>query len=94
MYYEVIFDVETKKLFSNIEGFDPGLLGVSIVSVYSRTLDENFHETSGQMQSFWEKDINDMWPLFQSADRIIGFNSINFLSCLSLNSGVVPIVFN
>ena len=78
MYTEVFFDVETKKLFGDIEGFDPGDLGVSIVSVYSRKLDENFNEVEGKMQSFWEKDFEHMWPIFQEADRIIGYNSIGF----------------
>ena len=78
MYNEVFFDVETKKLFGDIEGDDPGDLGVSIVSVYSRKLDENFNEVEGKMQSFWEKDFEHMWPIFQEADRIIGYNSIGF----------------
>lgn len=78
MYNEVIFDVETKKLFSDIAGDDPGDLGVSIVSVYSRTIDDNLREIEGKMQSFWEKEFDKMWPLFQEADRIIGFNTLGF----------------
>lgn len=77
-YFEVIFDCETKKFFDEIQGFDPSKLGVSIVSVYSRTLDENFNEIEGKMNSFWEEDFNDMFKLFDRADRIIGFNSIGF----------------
>lgn len=78
MYTEVIFDCETKKLFSDVERDDPGLLGVSIVSVYSRMLDKNFNEVEGKMESFWEADFDTMWPIFQNADRIIGFNSLGF----------------
>jgi len=77
-YFEVIFDTETKKFFEDIEGYDPGKLGVSITSVYSRTLDENLKEVEGKMQSFWEKDFGEMFKLFEKADRIIGFNSISF----------------
>lgn len=77
-YFEVIFDCETKKFFDEIQGFDPSKLGVSIVSVYSRTLDENFNEIEGKMNSFWEEDFDDMFKLFDRADRIIGFNSIGF----------------
>lgn len=77
MHSEVFFDVETKKLFGDIEGFNPGDLGVSIVSVYSRKLDENLRQTEGRMQSFWEDEFKNMWPIFQEADRIIGYNSIN-----------------
>jgi hypothetical protein len=85
MKTEVFFDVETKKLFSDIEGDDPGDLGVSIVSVYSRTIDESkienglaLSEVKGKMESFWEEDFDKMWPIFQAADRLIGFNSIHF----------------
>jgi DEAD/DEAH box helicase domain-containing protein len=78
MHIEVIFDLETKKVFSEIEGRDPGDLGVSLVSVYSRKIDDEMKEKDGKMQSFWEKDFDRMWPIFQEADRIIGFNSLNF----------------
>lgn len=78
MYSEVFFDVETKKLFGDIEGDDPGDLGVSIVSVYSRKINDDLNETEGKMQSFWETDFDRMWLIFQEADRIIGYNSIGF----------------
>jgi len=70
--FEVFWDVETKSWFDETGGNDPGELGVSIVSVYWR--DEN----ESRMQSFWEKDFAKMWPIFQEADRIIGYNSLGF----------------
>ncbi len=78
MYSEVIFDVETKKLFSDIVGTDPGDLGVSIVSLYRRKVDSNQKEVEGEILSFWEQDFAKMWSIFNSADRIIGYNSIGF----------------
>ena len=78
MINEVIFDLETKKLFSDIIGNDPGNLGVSVVSIYTRKLDENLNEFDGEMLSFWEGDFDNMWPYFQNANRIIGFNSLGF----------------
>ncbi len=75
---EIFFDVETKKLFSEIEREDPGLLGVSIVSVYERTIDGDSNEINGKIMSFWEKDFSQMFNLFSEADRIIGFNTIGF----------------
>ncbi len=77
-HFEVIFDTETKKFFSEATGYDASKLGVSITSVYSRTLDENLKEIEGKMESFWEKDFDRMFKLFEQADRIIGFNSIGF----------------
>src|SRR4030042_1723397 len=78
MYREVFFDVETKKLFGDVAENDPALLGVSVVSVYSRTIDEDLKETEGKIQSFWENEFDNMWPIFQESDRIIGFNSLGF----------------
>jgi DEAD/DEAH box helicase domain-containing protein len=77
-FTEVFFDVETKKIFADIPDFDPAKLGVSIVAVYKRIVDENQNEIEGSMQSFWEEDFDRMWPIFSEAKRIIGFNSLRF----------------
>lgn len=78
MVTEVIFDIETKKIFDDIKGDNPADLGISIVSVYRRFVDEKGKETEGEMNSFWEENFAKMWPLFTDADRIIGFNSLHF----------------
>lgn len=78
MFTEVFFDVETKKLFSDIETQNPADLGVSIVSVYSRNVDDKNNESDGRMQSFWEADFPKMWPVFMNAKRVIGYNSLKF----------------
>ena len=76
--FEVIFDIETKSFFDETGNSDPSRLGVSIVSVYIREVDDNFREISAQMTSFWESQLPDMWSLFRKADRIIGFNTLGF----------------
>lgn len=84
MIIELFFDVETQKLFSDIPNDDPGLLGVSVVSLYRRELDAQLHEQTGEMKSFWHPDahltpiIDELWEWFLRADRIIGFNSKKF----------------
>lgn len=78
MINEVFFDVETKKLFNEITTNDPGDLGVSIVSLFERKLDENLKEVESNLLSFWEGDFDRIWPIFQKANRIIGYNSVNF----------------
>lgn len=79
MINEVIFDIETKKLFDQIaDRRDLGLLGVSIVSAYRRKLDENLNEVEGEMKSFYETELSELWEWFGRADRIIGFNSLGF----------------
>lgn len=75
---EVFFDVETKKLFHEVESKDPALLGVSIVSVYTREIDGNQQEVKGELNSYWEKDFEQLWKVLHDADRVIGFNSIGF----------------
>lgn len=76
--WEVIFDCETKKFFDEVKESDPSILGVSVVSLYKREIDKNFNEVRGEMLSFWEDGFRGMWPIFEKADRIIGFNSISF----------------
>jgi DEAD/DEAH box helicase domain-containing protein len=78
MLNEVIFDLETKSFFVEDGKFDPSKFGVSVVSLYTRKLDENFKEVEGEMRSYWEEEFAQMWPVFQAADRIIGFNSLGF----------------
>jgi len=78
MVTEIIFDIETKKIFDDIEGNDPADLGISIVSAYKRQLNDKFEEVEGKIESFFEEDFGEMWPFFANADRIIGFNSIHF----------------
>ena len=78
MITEVIFDIETKRLFSEVEGNEPSLLGVSIVGAYIRQVDEQQHEISGELRSFWEEDLPAFWEIAKSAKRIIGFNTVKF----------------
>jgi DEAD/DEAH box helicase domain-containing protein len=78
MFFEVIFDLETKRFFDETGTNDPADLGVSIVSLYSRSLDESFVETEGRMASFFEKDFGKMWEIFAKANRVVGFNSLHF----------------
>jgi DEAD/DEAH box helicase domain-containing protein len=75
---EVIFDIETKKFFDEIDARRPEDLGISIVSAYRREVDKDFKELSGEMKSFWEADFDQMWSWFEEADRIIGYNSLGF----------------
>ena len=78
MAWELFWDVETKSWFGDTGSRDPGGLGVSVVSVYYRKLDDNFNEVEGKISSFWEKDFDGMWKLFREVDRAIGFNSLQF----------------
>lgn len=84
MVFELFFDVETQKLFSDITSDDPADLGISVVSVYTRFVDDSQKEVEGEIKSFWHPEaglapnLTVMWDLFERADRIIGFNSKKF----------------
>lgn len=73
---EVIFDLETQRFFDEVS--DPTQFGVSVLSLYTRTLDESLNEISGQMISFFEEDVLKSFEYFKNANRIIGFNSKRF----------------
>jgi DEAD/DEAH box helicase domain-containing protein len=78
MIDEIIFDCETKKLFSEINTTDPADLGISICSLYVRRVNDLQEEIEGTMMSFWESELGNMWEYFRKAKRIIGFNSLKF----------------
>ena len=78
MIDEIIFDLETQKLFEDINFGSAKDLGVSVVCLYKRTLNSNYQEINGQMYTFWSDDLSAMWPLFTNVKRVIGFNSIDF----------------
>jgi len=71
---QVILDVETKKTFDEVGGFFPDRLGISFVGVCVR---ENFGE-AGEMMSFFEKDLKDLFPILERADVVVGYNVDNF----------------
>lgn len=71
---QVILDVETKKTFDEVGGFFPEKLGISFVGVCIR---EGF-TGKGEMRSYFEKDLPDLFPLLEKADVVIGFNIDNF----------------
>jgi DEAD/DEAH box helicase domain-containing protein len=75
---QLIFDVETQKTFDEVGGFYPEKLGISFVGAIERN---GFPEEVGvneQYHRFFEKDLENFWPLLESADVVIGFNSNGF----------------
>lgn len=66
----LVFDIETKNIFSDVGSNDPVALDISVVSIYN--------SVDNSMQSFLEKDFPKMWSLFENTDAIIGYNSEHF----------------
>lgn len=69
----VVFDVETKKAFDEVGGFYPEKLGVSVAGVWYGE-----EKTLGTLKAYREDEFGEMFKIFESADRIVGFNSIDF----------------
>lgn len=63
----ITFDIETIGTFQ--QG-DWSQLEVSVVGVYD--------SQSKKLTSYIEEEFKDMWPLFESADFLVGFNSEHF----------------
>jgi DEAD/DEAH box helicase domain-containing protein len=75
---QLIFDVETKKTFDQVGGYLPDKLGISFVGVIVRNgLPE---EGGGQETRYelFEKDLDQLWSLLETADVIVGYNSDGF----------------
>ena len=75
---QLFFDVETQNTFDDVGGFHPEKLGVSFVGAIVR---DGFPEEGGGIETyhrFFESDLNSFWPLLESADVIIGYNSNGF----------------
>jgi len=71
---QVILDVETKQTFGDVGGFFPDRLGVSFVGASVRT---RFGE-KGEMYSFFENDLDKLFPLLEKADVLVGYNIDGF----------------
>jgi len=66
----IVFDIETKNVFSDVGSTNPRDLDISVVSIYEKR--------TGGVKSFLEKDFGSMWPIFEGADLIVGYNSEHF----------------
>lgn len=70
----VFLDVETQKSFEEVGGYLPAQLGVSFVGVCIR----DGYSGTGEMQGFFERDLQKLWPVLETADVIVGFNITDF----------------
>lgn len=65
----IVFDVETQKVFQEVDG-ETDKLRVSVVGIY------NYEDNS--YKSYFEKDLPKLFPLFEKASLLIGFNIKKF----------------
>ncbi len=65
MSREVVFDIETIGDIRNL-----ATMKVTVVSIYEYEHDK--------YRSFEEHELKDLWPIFEKAERLIGYNSEHF----------------
>lgn len=67
---KLVFDIETRNTFEDVGKADPALLDISIVCVYDCESDK--------YTSYLVEELPKLWPLIESAEMLIGFNSDHF----------------
>jgi len=67
---KIVFDIETRNIFSDVGSSDPVALDLSLVGVYDSETDS--------YTSYLEEELHKLWPIIERADMLIGFNSDHF----------------
>ncbi len=67
---KVVFDIETTNFFTDTGSSDPASLDMSCVCIYDYDTDKYY--------SFTKENLKDLWPIFEKADMLIGYNSDHF----------------
>lgn len=67
---KIVLDVETKNFFPDVGKNEPALLDIALVAIHD--------SHSDQYSSFLEQDLHKLWPVLETADMLIGFNSDHF----------------
>lgn len=66
----VVFDLETQNIFADVGGNDPALLDISVAGAYDSATDTYHTVTVDKLDT--------LWPLFEHADALVGYNSNHF----------------
>ncbi len=66
----IVFDLETQNLFDDVARRDPTLLSISVASAYDSETD-TYHTVA-------HDELSSLWPLFEKADALVGYNSNYF----------------
>jgi hypothetical protein len=67
---KIVFDIETRNIFSDVGSSDPAALDISLVGVYDSETDS--------YSSYLQEELGQLWPILERADMLIGFNSDHF----------------
>lgn len=67
---KIVFDIESRNVFSDVGSSDPRDLDLSLIAIYDSE-DDQYH-------SYLQEELKDLWPRIERADILIGFNSDHF----------------
>jgi DEAD/DEAH box helicase domain-containing protein len=67
---KIVFDIETRNIFSDVGSSDPAALDISLVGIYD--------SETGEYSSYLQEELGLLWPILERADMLIGFNSDHF----------------
>ena len=66
---KIIFDIETDGIITNVNGKEV-FPNMYVVCIYDSKTDK--------YSSFTQAQLKDLWPILESADMLIGYNSDSF----------------
>jgi DEAD/DEAH box helicase domain-containing protein len=67
---KIVFDIETRNIFQDVGKNDPTLLDISLVGVWD--------SETNKYTSYLQEELNQLWPIIEKADVLIGYNSDHF----------------
>ena len=67
---QITFDCETKNTFQDANSTEAKDLDLSVVCIHD--------SLTGECSSFFEQDLNKLWPILENADMLISFNGEHF----------------
>lgn len=67
---KIVFDIETRNIFSDVGSQNPADLDISLVGLYD-------YETNAY-HTFLQEEFDSMWPFFENADQLITYNGDHF----------------
>ncbi len=67
---KIVFDIETKNTFSEVNSTDVTDLDLSLIAIHDSETEEYY--------SYFQEDLPELWPRLEKADLLIGYNSDHF----------------
>lgn len=67
---KIVFDIETRNVFSDVGKNDPALLDIALVAIHDSKTDT--------YTTYLVEELSQLWPIIEHADMLIGYNSDHF----------------